>query len=301
MLVEMAVADAYAIAWEFTDKQTAENDLQGFYQHPSYIELKAGQYTDDTQRAIANARILVGRYDPEIIFNPYAYAESYLDSYRQDPREGYSRGYQAFLNSVSTGDEFLTKIVREKASNGSVMGVAPLGCLATVEQVKLASMIQAISTHHQSTVLHAQIVALAAHYFLHVKGPRSNMVEWLISELAPGNMDDMFAWEDAVSMYGGTTGSYKRTTIAAASISSYMAYAVSNLDSLTAIMKDAVARGGDTDSAAAVAVAVASCCPEITNDIPQHLIAAMDAANPGFGVDYLNALEVRLRNSHKVA
>lgn len=294
MLVEMAVADAYALPWEFTNAQNGANDLSTFYQHPTYLELKPGQYTDDTQRSLANALVILSdssmdKYDPQ------CYAESYLKVVAQDPREGYSRGYQAFLNSVTNGHDFLTKISREKASNGSLMGVAPLGYLTTIEEVKLASMIQAITTHHQSTVVHAQIVALSAHYFIHVKGSKSTLNEWLTEQLAPGNIDEMFEWSENVVRY---RQSYKRTTIAAASISTYMAYALRNYDSLTAIIKDAVDRGGDTDSAAAVAVAVASCCPEIENDIPQHLYDAMDVANPNFGVDYLNRIDTLLHNRY---
>lgn len=295
MLVEMAVADAYAIAWEFTKDQTATNDLSDFHSHPSYIELKPGQYTDDTQRSIANANVLT-RHHPANKFSPHFYAEEYLRVVRNDPREGYSRGYQAFLASVKSPDQFLTKISREKASNGSVMGVAPMGFLNTVEDVKLAAMIQAITTHHQSTVLHAQIVALAVHYFVHVQGTRSGLVDWLVNQLAGGNTDEMFAWSKAAEDYSHKVSFMKRTTIAAASISAYMAYAVTSYDSLSDIILDAVYRGGDTDSAAAVAVAVASCCPEIKNDIPQHLIDKMDQANPGFGVQFLNDLEQNLRN-----
>ena len=294
MFVEMAIADAYAIAWEFTKDQTAPNDLSGFHQHPTYTELLPGQYTDDTQRSVANAMVLNTR-GLTARFSPQAYAQAYLDIVDMDPREGYSRGYQAFLASVSSPHEFLTMIVREKASNGSLMGVAPIGFLPTVENVKLAAMIQAITTHHQSTVLHAQIVALSAHYFLHVKGAKTGLVDWLLEQLAPGNIDEIFAWQEAIDLYQMPT---KKTTIAAASISSYMIYAVTKFDTLGDIIKDAVNRGGDTDSAAAVSVAVASCSPDFVNDIPEHLYDILDGANVGFGLDFLNGLEFDLKKRY---
>lgn len=296
MLVEMAVADAYAIAWEFTDQQKAENDLKAFHQHPTYAELLPGQYTDDTQRSLANALVLLSS-NPADKFSPFHYAQAYLNVANMDPREGYSRGYQAFLKSVNNGYDFLVQIERTKVSNGSLMGVAPMGFLSDIREVKLAAQIQAMTTHHQDTAIHAQIVALAAHYFLHVKDNLKDcLLDWLMNEVSFGRPGDGQNWRNSVGDYsfGGKTG------IKASSISAYMAYAVIEFDTLSEIIQDAVDRGGDTDSAAAVSVAVASCCPEITNDIPHSLTASMDAANPGFGVEFLNTVEHKLRTIYKI-
>jgi ADP-ribosylglycohydrolase len=291
----MAVADAYAIAWEFARKQqTAPIDFSTFLQHPTYAELKPGQYTDDTQRAIANAQVLVNSNNPVDIFNPYTYAEYYLAAYRADPREGYSRGYQTFLKGVLDADNFLMDISRTKDSNGSVMGVAPLGFLPHLDQVKLASTIQAISTHHPSTATHAQIVAMSAFYFINDLGTKDCLQGWLMNHVDwTSGQDDSYRWSFLVDQHDQGRG----TTIKASSISSYMVYALTAFDSMTQIIHDAIDRGGDTDSAAAVAIAVASCCPEIKNDLPDHLITAMDAANSGYGVAFLKSLEYELRNN----
>jgi len=296
MLVEMAVADAYAIAWEFTDQQKAENDLTGFHQHPTYAELKAGQYTDDTQRSIANAQVLLG--PPENRFNPLIYAQAYLEQVRMDPREGYSRGYQAFLKSVNHPLDFLVQIERTKTSNGSLMGVAPMGFLPDLREVKLAAMIQAITTHHPDTVIHAQLVAMAVHYFTHCQGDQDGLIQWLLTNAAFANTSQADSWLRDVEgfKHGGRTG------IKASSISAWMAWAVSEFTSLKEIIYWSVEAGGDTDSAAAVAVAVASCAPddEIEKDIPENLKVALDAANPGFGVEYLNTIEHKLRLMYKI-
>lgn len=294
MLLEMAVADAYAIAWEFTDKQTAPNDLSGFHQHPTYAELKPGQYTDDTQRAIGNILALTKPDQPIYeIFNPRTYAEAYIKAYQQDPREGYSRGYQKFLSAQSNPDDFIMDISRSKASNGAVMGVAPLGFLKELEMVKLASMIQAISTHHPNSAIHAQLIAMSTYYFHKGLGEKDCLQGWLMNNGDwEDNTDEAYRWAYLVESFDKG----KKTTIKASSISAYMVYALTAFDSLTEIMIDAVARGGDTDSAAATSVAVASMCPDINNDIPEHLIAGLDAANPGFGVEYLVDLENNLRN-----
>lgn len=297
MLVEMAVADAYAIPWEFTDEQKAPNDLSGFHPHPTYHELKAGQYTDDTQRSIANALVLTSGAEDK--FNAIRYAQAYIEQVHMDPREGYSRGYQAFLASVNSPYDFLVKIERTKGSNGSLMGVAPMGFLSDLREVKLAAATQALVTHHPDTVAHAQLVAMAAHYFLHVQDcPRDSLFDWLMLNTPFYRKGDGETFHNNAIAYERSP--QLKTGIKASSISSYMIYAVSTFDTLTEIMKDAVNRGGDTDSAAAVSVAVASCCPEIVNDIPDHLTQTMDEANPNFGVEYMERLENRLRLMYKI-
>jgi len=293
MLKEMAVADAYAIAWEFTDAQTAQNDLKAFYQHPTYLELKPGQYTDDTQRAIANIKVLNGPRDLKVLLNPLSYAESYVDTYKRDPREGYSRGFQALLNSVDNGLQLITTVDRKRPSNGAVMGVAPLGFIQDIKELKLAATAQAISTHNPVTAVHAQIVALATHFFVYKVDYKASLLEFVDAYADWSSQADRVKWLGELTAFAmdGT----RKTTIQASSISAYMVHVVNAANTLTDIIIDAVRRGGDTDSAAATPVAIASLCPDIENDIPQHLYGALDTANPEYGIDFLDDLERDLR------
>jgi ADP-ribosylglycohydrolase len=207
-----------------------------------------------------------------------------VDTYYADPREGYSRGFQALLKSVGTGPEFLQAVKRTKDSNGAVMGAATLGYLPTIEEVKLAATVQAITTHHPSTAVHAQIVALSAYYFLNndVNLSKDCLQGWLMDNVDwVDGKDDSYRWSYLVDCHDTHAG----TTIKASSISSYMVYALTKFDKLSHIIYDAIDRGGDTDSAAAVAVAVASCSDEVENDIPRHLIPSssrwpVDFENP---------------------
>jgi len=295
MLAEMAIADAYAIPWEFTDQQTGKNDLSMYYQHPTYAALTKGQYTDDTQRAIANAEVLLSgdAMDP---FTPLSYACYMVNAYKRDRRDGYSRGFQALLDSVDHGAELLQKVQRTKDSNGSVMGVAPLGFISDIPSLKMAATIQAISTHHPSTAIHAQIVALAAHYFIHGVGDRTGLVNFVVEHTDWVSADQKFRWLGEMSNY--SVDPSKPTTIKAQSISAYVVHAAFTMPTLGSIMMDAVARGGDTDSAAAGAVAVASCSKEVEYDIPAVLSLALDYANPHYGTLFLSGLEQRLRSEY---
>ena len=104
MLLQMALADSYSIAFEFVeDSADRPNTLTEFYQHPKYKDMKPGCYTDDTQRALANALMVLeyGKYQNNrthaALFNPIAYVTAYQNIFRQDPRPGYSRRFEAFL------------------------------------------------------------------------------------------------------------------------------------------------------------------------------------------------------------
>lgn len=285
MLYEMAIADAYAIAFEFVDHTgDRPNDLRTYHQHPTYVELTPGQYTDDTQRSIANAEVLLtGNW---MNFEPYA--DAYVRCYKRDQREGYSRGYQALLNAVDTGEEFYKTIEPGRPSNGAVMGAAVLGFLPAVDDVMTAATTQACLTHHDSTAVHAQIVALSAHYFIYGHGAKEDLFEWLMHQFTADAMTED-EWDDWTGEVEAVAG---RTTIKASSISAFVVGVMGRHNTLTGIIKEAVDRGGDTDSAAAAAVAVASHCGEIENDLPAELIAGLEQGK--YGATFLKELDAKL-------
>lgn len=252
MLVEMAVGDAYGIGFEFVERENwpGPNDLSQMYQHPTYLELKPGMYTDDTQRALANAEVvLAGSY-----LDVRAYAEAYVNAYKRDPREGYSRRYQEYLKTHPDAKSFLLDLDRTAVSNGSLMGVAPLGFIGDIREVKLASMIQAISTHSPETAIHAQVIALAAHYFLYEIGPKDRLIEFLKIN------SDAKEWDYI-------TDKTSKTTIRAKSVVNTMLTGILMHDDLCGLLKWSVDLEGDTDSAAATCMAIGALVPEIDNNL----------------------------------
>lgn len=269
MLIKMAIADAYAIAWEFTDKQTAPNNLCGYHQHPTYSALAPGSYTDDTQRAIANAHVLLS--GEENWFKPCAYVQSYLAEFHRDPREGWSRRFQAYLqeHKESTSDAFMRGI-RRRATNGALMGAAPLGFLPDPNSVRLAATMQTVSTHAGATAPFTQCVALAAHYFLFDLGPRSDLVDFISEEVEWGHESDRDFIISRMTM------TPPKPAMPARSIAAGALWAVTNIQTLPEIITWAVQSGGDTDSLAAVAVAIASCSKEIDQNLPAALENALE-------------------------
>jgi hypothetical protein len=68
--------------------------------------------------------------------------------------------------------------------------------------------------------------------------------------------------------------------------------AVMRNDSLSELLKDCIAYTGDVDTVAAIALAAASCSEEITQDLPEHLIAGLE--NGSYGRDYIIDLDRQL-------
>lgn len=267
MLPEMALADSYAIAFEFIDRPYPfENDTRTFHQHPKYSELQPGLYTDDTHRALSNTRVLLGGD----VFDPLAYIAQYQSDYIHDPRAGFSKRYEAFLkeNCTALPEEFATRIVR-KPSNGSIMGVAPLGYLRTPEEVMFAAACQAMSTHSHTTIPYAQIVALSAHFFIYDHGTKDDLVGFLHEYLDPSS--------SKIADFLDEERKDEPVHMGASSATKLMLDLVPKNNSLNDLVRQAVEIGGDTDSASAIMVAVASCSKEYEFDFHDDLVSGCEA------------------------
>ncbi len=290
MLAEMAVADAYAIAWEFCDNP-APNDLSQYYQHPKYADMVPGCYTDDTQRSLANAEVVLRAFGDhetcEEPYNPISYVAQYQTTFRSDPRPGYSRRFEAFLKeNISTDPVDMALKLARKSTNGAVMGAAVLGFLSTPEQVILAAAAQALSTHSYTTIPYAQIVALSAYFMINDLGKMDDLIPFVYNrvESSGSAIRDWFStlWQRP-----------EKITMGASSAVHLMLWALPKYDRLSDLIRLAVDSGGDTDSSAAIMVAVASESRHYTNDIPTAL---MDGLEKGpFGADHLRDMDERLR------
>lgn len=277
MLLEQGVGDAYCIAWEFCHGQKGANDLRSYHQNPNYPEFPAGSYSDDTMRALANTGVVLG--DPNRWFDPLAYVEAYQAAYRADPRKGWSRGFQSYLeaNRDASPTRFMTGL-RRRATNGAVMGVAPLGFLPDEETVRMACVAQSVSTHHGSSASSAQAVALAAHYLLFDKGPRHAVLDYLDEQV------DWSSKEEAARILCRGSSIVPRAgmpawTIAAGALFLLTGGGFTGLaDRLAWVAEQGRTGHADTDSLAAVAMAVCSCDQTIPNDLPKELVEGLEDA-----------------------
>lgn len=299
----MAIGDAYGIGFEFVDKDEWSNnglvnDLSKFYQHPLYSNLIPGQYTDDTQRALANTMVICHKD----FLNPLEYTKSYIEEFKASPRDGYSRGFQALIESCDDGQQLLDTVSPTKNSNGSIMGVAPLGYLENISDVMRAAAIQAMTTHGWRTVPYAQMIAATAHYFLYDIGPKDELTQFLFLNIdLPNTICPMIAGKADECMFASIIkeSEYEDLGVDPCSMSAkstalHALYAIVNYDNLADMLTHCIDVSGDTDSLAAISMALGSVSTEIENNLPQHFYDTIE--NGSRGRDYIKQLNDVINN-----
>lgn len=189
MLLRIGQGDAYGMAVEYIkldrpyDRELHERALkfERYLKHPTH-QLRAGQYTDDTQMSIAVAEVLL-QEDLRAVTDAdlkRLFADSFATCFVRDPRDGYSRGFQAILNRIKTGKELIEAIKPDSDKNGAAMRSVPIGVLSDPNEVVRIATVQAKVTHDtvggvQSSIL----VALMSHFALWTNKPFTALPLWL--------------------------------------------------------------------------------------------------------------------------
>ncbi len=273
MLLELAVGDAYGAGFEYASEMVERyNDLSRYVQHPRH-QIKPGCYTDDTQMSLAIAETLVAQ-EPWI---PEVLAHRFVTTFKRDQREGYSSKFYQFLLQVQDGQQFLEGINWTSDKSGAAMRAAPIGVLPSVEKVIEAATVQAAITHNTPDGINAaRAAALMSHYFIYRLGSKKELGQFLEAHVSG---EWSHPWQGKVQSKGWMS---VRAAITA----------VMRNDSLSELLKDCIAYTGDVDTVAAIALAAASCSEEITQDLPEHLIAGLE--NGSYGRDYIIDLDRQL-------
>jgi ADP-ribosylglycohydrolase len=272
MLLELAIGDAYGAGFEYADEMIYANDLSRYVQHPRH-KLIPGSYTDDTQMSIAIAEVIVAQapWTKEVL------AASFVNTFKRDAREGYAQRFYHFLNSIDSGEEFLAKIHPDSDKSGAAMRAAPIGVYSTPEKVIEATTIQAAITHNTPDGINAAVAAaLTSHYFIYQLGAKRKLGQFLEGYVAG---DWSKPWQGKVKSQGWMS---VRAAITA----------IMRNHSMSELLQDCVNFTGDVDTVGAIALAAASCSPEIEQDLPEHLIITLE--NGTYGKDYLIELDKKL-------
>lgn len=260
LLLYIAMADAYAAACEYVrpphrDRLVADClACERYHRHPTHRH-EPGFYTDDAEMSIANARVLVDQPPP---YTPLMFADAYVREFaRGGRRDGYARGFQAFLESVRSGEEFLARIRPDSQKNGAAMRAVPFGVIPDRDAVVDAATIQARTTHDTPEGrFSARAVALMAHFSLYTTEPLSAVRSYLARTL-PEEDTRRFArtietpWDERVPVTGLAAPVGLTTTQAAIHL-------VETGTSLIEMMRRVIRIGGDTDSVAAIVWGIAS-------------------------------------------
>lgn len=275
MLVQMAIADAYGLGFEFRPPEWfTRNDLSGYQPHGLH-PITPGCYSDDTQMALANAEVML-RHGREATREDFA--EAYVQAFQRDPRLGYAKGFHALLSNVADGAELLAAIRPNSNRGGAAMRAAPIGLLHNLDDVLRVADVQARVTHDTpGGVASAQAVALAVHHLVHEGGQLTTLRTRIVDVLGA----------DWVTPWDGGEVHEDGMAIANAAIT-----AAESGSGLADILQTAVSYRGDTDTVAAIAVAIAAASPGTLNDLPQFLVEG--AENGTWGLTYLAGVDEAL-------
>jgi len=113
MLVEFAIGDAYAAAFEFVDRElTRDHQLGDYARHPRH-EIAPGSYTDDTQMSIAVAELIVSSAP----FTRENLADCFVQAFQRDPRtdRAFVGNYQRL--GYLSGDEMIELAPHRQVDN----------------------------------------------------------------------------------------------------------------------------------------------------------------------------------------
>jgi len=283
MLVEISLGDAFGSGFEFAKPEilaTRKNDLTQYYPHNLPGHLPAGSYSDDTQMSIAIAEALI-EYDR---WTPLGLADRFVNCYKRDPRNGYSRALQGILDTVTTGEELLTTLVPTSNKCGAAMRSCPLGTIKHEDELLRRARIQAKITHDtKDGIFSSCAIALATHFFFHKNGSKDNLWNYMKNHPFPENRTEIWTelWHDKSHVSSDAIPCVK------AAIS-----AVVKSNTFSECLMRCVDYRGDVDSVAAMALGIASVIPnenEMKFDLPDNLISGLE--NGKYGFNYLRNLD----------
>lgn len=281
-LTTMAIGDAYGMRCEFVEHACAltPDDLN-YAPHPTYVEYKAGDYTDDTQMSLANAEWLLKNG----ALTPGAFVEGWLHAYKRDPRAGYSRHMQKLMTDCTTPAEFMAGLDANKGvTGGSAMRSGVFGLLADSRQVMKLVLCQARITHNTDAGITAALAIAYAVHYLHHGGARENVRRFVEQCLSSG-------WNSPLN-------GYTRDPNNALNIVTQVFDVVSDPAPMTQTLLNAAnyAPVTDTDTLCALTMLLASRDTETENDLPRALYE-MAGVSP-YGLPYLAATDRRLLEAY---
>lgn len=248
MIYATAMGDAYAVAWEFVPENIRPvHNWSGYQPRPKTGDREpspAGTFTDDTLRTIANARVLMA--GEEMV--PLAYVREIKQVFREDRRMGWSKNFQAFLESqLDRPDAEWLDLLQGRNTNGALMGAPIMGILNTPQKVMAASRVQARVTHNAEAADYASAVSLASFAVRTSACGQKDLLDYVLDTDPdiPRTLRDEAARTDKVDMSAArTAGAILHILMAA--------------KTQRQVIDMTIAMTGDADSVAAAVLGIAS-------------------------------------------
>lgn len=276
MILEAAIGDAYGAGFEFQelDYIIKNNNLTRYHKHGMYTEIYK-RYTDDTQMAIAISELLL----EEENWDEIKVADKFVEVFHRDKRRGYSDRVYNALDASSNGADFLKNIDNRSNGNGSAMRAYSIGLVKDINQLLEFCEIQAKTSHNTAEGIScAKRIALAVHFYKYKLGSQTTLIEFINETLKE---KEIYKVTSPIDMHGYFT------TQAVIKI-------VSEATSMQDCLKRGIDYGGDTDTVAALCMAILSQKDGCEKTLPQFLYN--DLENGDYGKDFLIGLDVKLTN-----
>ena len=279
MILEAAIGDAYGAGFEFRELDfiLPNNNLTQYHKHGLYTEIYK-RYTDDTQMAIAISELLLEDEN----WNEIKVADKFVEVFHRDKRRGYSDRVYNALDASTNGKDFIKIIDNGSNGNGSAMRAYAIGYVKNIEQLLEFCEIQAKTSHLTiEGISCAKRIALAVHYFKYNLETQSTLIEFLNETLKE---KEVYKITSPIDMHGYPT------TQAVIKI-------VSDATSMSECLKKGIDYGGDTDTVAALCMAILSQKKDCDKALPQFLYDELE--NDKYGKDFLVKLDLELSSKFK--
>lgn len=278
MLLEGGIGDAYGAGFEFASRIKIKrfNKVNRYMRHPLHRNIFK-KYTDDTQMAIAIAELLLAKQE----WTKLDVANKFVEVFKRDRRKGYARRFYGLLKKVKSGKDLLDQIIPKSERNGAAMRAYSLGILSDESEILEKARLQASVTHDTPKgILSAQAIALMNHYFIYQKGEKTKITTYL---------SDIQSCSWAGKWRGKVAIDAIQTVEAVLTI-------LQQESTLKDILKSSVDFGGDVDTVASLALAIASTNDNFEKNLPEFLFDELE--NKAYGRDYLSSLDKRLEQSY---
>lgn len=301
ILVYIAIADAYLMAVEYV-KRSSNPELiaealkfERYLKHPHHGN-PASTYTDDAEMSIANAHVLLNCEPP---YTPLMFADAYMaEFHRGGIREGYARGFQAFLQTVKSGQDFLDRIRPTSEKNGAAMRAPIIGVLPSPEEVLRVAALQASLTHDTPAGIYsAQAVALMSHFTLYEDLPLSLLDDYLITHLGDSPLHRHWHARFQTPWTGMVTNRRKKGGEGVGINTVHAVYTLLTTETtLMGMLRQIIEWGGDTDSVGAIAWGIAS--SRMREELPSFLAMNLEHGRTDTGPIYLYRLGLDLMEKY---
>lgn len=279
MILEAAIGDAYGAGFEFQKLEYIENYnvVTRYHPHGLYHEIYK-RYTDDTQMGIAITELLL----EDLNWTEEKVASKFVEVFHRDKRRGYSDRVYNALDQSKDGLEFIANLTFQSNGNGSAMRAYPIGFVKDISTLLELCEIQAKTSHNTIEGIQcAKRIALAVHFYRYGLDKKYNLIDFVNSTL---NEDEIYEIVSPIDMHGYPT------TKAVIKI-------VSEATSMKDCLKESIDFGGDTDTVAALCMAILSQKENCEKGLPVFLYDNLE--NGKYGKDYLINLDFQLNEKFK--